>query len=76
MGKTMRALLEQRLADPQVPLSPEEIQMLLAGWLEGPKEEFDKLLIDIGRACRAAIDAGKPCDKTTLMEVGLLLKNF
>ena len=69
MGKSMRALLEDRLSDDQVPLTKAEIEQLLRGWLEGPKQEFDRLLIDIGRACRAAIDAGQPCDKTTLMQV-------
>ena len=67
----MRALLEKCLANDQVPLTREEIEQLLGGWLEGPKQEFDRLFIDIGRACRAAIDEGKPCDKSTLMQVDI-----
>ena len=74
MGKTIRAIIEERWRSGQVPLSDEEIQGLLGGWLDNPvgtKDIFDFLIVEMGRACRAALDSGKPCDKSTMEQVCL-----
>ena len=71
MGKTIRAMLEELFKSRQVSLTQEEIDGLLTGWLDdwGPKDFFDWLIVEIGRACRVALDAGRPANNTTLREV-------
>ena len=69
MGKTLRAAVEKVLRSNQVPLSEEEIQLLLRGWMDGVRPELESLFADMGRAARLAIDQGQPCDFSTFQEV-------
>ena len=69
MGKTLRAVMEELLKGDLVPLSNAEVEQLLLGWMDGLRPELESLFVDMGRACRAAIDAGEPCDFSTLQEV-------